>query len=611
MRLRVRRGSSLPVLVALTVAVLVGWSPRAQGEAQKPALPAKQVSPVPPEGGRTVALKAGADLQAALNSVRAGDTLVLDAGATWTGNFVLPRRNDGGWVTIRSSASSDLPAGQRVSPASTGSMPKILTPNSSPAITGNDGTHGWRFIGLEIGVVRTWGNVVYSLMGFGWGSGPHGRRTPTDEVTSRIIVERCYIHGSPSQKVQKGIAANAADIRIADSWIDEIHNSGADSQAILMYDTPGPILIENNELQASSENIMSGGADSSRQDLLPSDIVIRRNHIIKPLRWKSDDPSFDGLKWVIKPLVELKAAQRVLIEGNVLENSWLWPAFVADAFNQEHTAPWSIVQDVTFQHNEIKNSVSVFQAWAGNAPVKRIRVFNNNATGIRYRMYQPIGPSYALGTFFYLIGAEDVAIEHNTGQPLDRGTGSIEGRTSNRRLTIKNNVFGYGHGGFLVTGSWRNDDAAVAATAPEPTIMKNALVNMGDALGKPAIPYQQGRWNSAGWILTGTAEASGLDPDGTLKNGPLKRAATDGTDLGVDFAALTAARGASSQNVSRSPAAGGGTGSRIGGSSSFSVGSSTTPPRSSATSNGTVNGAPRRSDTSNGTLNSAVPTSSR
>jgi hypothetical protein len=239
----------------------------------------------------------------------------------------------------------------------------------------------------------------------------------------------------------------------------------------------------------------------------------------------------------------LKSAQRVLIEGNTLENSWLWPAFVTDAFDQDHTAPWSIVQDVTFQHNEIKNSAAVYQAWAGNAPVKRVKIFNNNATGIRYKIYDKAGSSYATGTFFYLINAEDVWIEHNTAQPLDRGTGQLEFKTSNPRLTIKNNVFGYGHGGFLVTGFWTNEDAAILASAPDAVIEKNAFINLGDAVASaPAIPYHPSRWNKVGWILPGTAAASGLNPDGTLKGGgPLKGAATDGTDLGVDFAALGAA----------------------------------------------------------------------
>ena len=515
-----------------------------------PALPAKTVSPLPAEtsSGRVVQIRAGSDLQPALNSARANDTLVLEAGATWTGNFVLPRRADSGWVTLRSSADGGAlpPAGQRVSPDNASAMPKLVTPNSNPTLTAQDRSHGWRLVGLELTVVPTWSNVVYQLVLIGWGSGPWGRRTPTDVVSSRFIIERCYIHGSPPQKVQKGILANGSDIRIADSWIDEIHNSGFDSQAILSYDGAGPYLIENNELQASSENIMFGGSDPSGPEHLPSDIVIRRNHIIKPLRWKADDPSYDGRAWVIKPLIELKIAQRVLIEGNTLENSWLWPAFVADAGGSPGLS-WIAVQDVTFQHNIVKNSASVFQAWAANAPVRRVKIFNNNATGIRYRIVSRPGSSYATGTFFYLIKAEDIWIEQNTGQPLDRGTGLLEGGTSNPRLTVRNNVFGYGHAGFLVAGSWANDDAAIAAAAPGATIARNALLNLGDAIGTPAIPYHQSRWNNAAWVLTGTATASGLNPDGTLRPGPLKGAGTDGNDLGVDFDLLNAALGSRSQ----------------------------------------------------------------
>ena len=252
----------------LALVVLALASPGSVGAAAAPpAPPAKAVSPLPPDtlGGRTIMVGQGEDLQGKINSAKAGDTLVLEAGATWIGNFSLPARSDSGWIAIRGSQEAKLPkGGQRVSPADASSMPKILTPNSTNAIGAADGTQGWRLVGLEIGVVPAWPNVVYQLMVFGSGTGDWNRRRPTDVVTSRIIIERCYIHGSPSQKVRRGILANAADMRIADSWIDEIHDSGFDSQAILGYDGTGPLLIENNELQASSENIMFGGSDSSR-----------------------------------------------------------------------------------------------------------------------------------------------------------------------------------------------------------------------------------------------------------------------------------------------------------------------------------------------------------
>jgi hypothetical protein len=69
-----------------------------------------------------------------------------------------------------------------------------------------------------------------------------GARVPPDAGSRQTL----WHHASAISTVR-------ADVRIVDSWIDEIHDSGADSQAILGYDGPGPYLIENNELQASLE----------------------------------------------------------------------------------------------------------------------------------------------------------------------------------------------------------------------------------------------------------------------------------------------------------------------------------------------------------------------
>jgi hypothetical protein len=490
-------------------------------------------------------VKAGEDLQAKINAAKPGDVLVLEAGATWVGNFSLPARSDNGWITITTGDRAGLPpSGERVSPAQSVKMPKILTPNSNAAISATDATHGWRLIGLEIAVVPAWQNVVYQLVVLGWGSPPWGKRGPNDRVASRFIVERCYIHGSPTQKVRRGLLANGADIRIADSWIDEIHDSGFDSQAILAYDGSGPYLIENNELQASSENIMLGGADSSRPDLIPSDVTIRRNHIIKPWRWRPGSPTHDGSQWVIKALIELKSAQRVLIEGNTLENSWGWPAFVCDAFDQDKSAPWSVVQDVTFRSNLIKEATTVFQAWSGSAPVRRVALLNNNGVGIS--VAYPSNP-YSTGKQLRLVGGapiEDVWIEHNTTQPTDNGPFTLDlSKGTFQRFTYRNNIVGYGAAGPVVEGYWTGEDWALDAVAPGRDFKDNALVSLGSAQNATVRAQNSSSvWRQPQWISVPDAKAAGLNPDGTLaSNSPLRKRATDGTDLGVDFAALSAA----------------------------------------------------------------------
>ena len=95
---------------------------------------------------------------------------------------------------------------------------------------------------------------------------------------------------------------------------------------------------------------------------LPPDIEVRRNHFFKPLSWKRDHPSYAGIEWTVKNLLEFKNAQRVLIDGNVFENDWVAAqngvAVLFTPRNQDGGAPWSVVQDVTFTHNIVRHSTS-------------------------------------------------------------------------------------------------------------------------------------------------------------------------------------------------------------------------------------------------------------
>ena len=97
---------------------------------------------------------------------------------------------------------------------------------------------------------------------------------------------------------------------------------GADSQALAGWNGPGPFKIVNNYLEGAGENLMFGGSDPSIVNLVPSDIEIRHNHFSKPLSWRVEDPSYAGTPWMVKNLLELKNARRVLIEGNLFEHSW-------------------------------------------------------------------------------------------------------------------------------------------------------------------------------------------------------------------------------------------------------------------------------------------------
>src|SRR4029077_16976688 len=153
------------------------------GPAQLPQVYIQSALSDTPAPGSTISVSAGGDFQAALNSASCGDTISLQAGATFTGNFTLPAKgcDDAHWIIIRPSASdSSLPAeGTRITPCYAGvsSLPgrpafncrvtnnvlaKVQSmPNSGPLVLANGVSH-YRFIGLEL--TRTPGSgVVYNV----------------------------------------------------------------------------------------------------------------------------------------------------------------------------------------------------------------------------------------------------------------------------------------------------------------------------------------------------------------------------------------------------------------------------------------------------------------
>src|SRR5256885_589799 len=59
-----------------------------------------------------------AELTSDLSLAQLGDTIVLNAGTTYTGNFVMKNKTSGtGWITLISSNIAAMPDGVRVGPA--------------------------------------------------------------------------------------------------------------------------------------------------------------------------------------------------------------------------------------------------------------------------------------------------------------------------------------------------------------------------------------------------------------------------------------------------------------------------------------------------------------
>jgi hypothetical protein len=403
-----------------------------------------------PPTGRTIAVAGGGDFQDALNQAQPGDVITLQAGATFTGNFTLPNKSGSAWIVIRSSTTdSNLPPpGTRISPSYSDVLPKIVSPNSEPAIRAASGAHHFRFIGLEIG--HKAGSMIYAIVDF------DGGQTSLSQVPHDLIVDRCYIHGNPSDASRRGVALNSASTAVIDSYISECHESGADSQAIAGWNGPGPFKIVNNYLEGAGENFILGGADSPIQNMVPSDVEFRHNHVAKPLKWKMGHPSYAGTRWSVKNLFELKNAQRVLIESNVFEYNWAESqngfAILFTPRNQSGKSPWSVAQDVTFANNALRHSGGGFNI-AGpdneagvSQPSRRILIRNNLIEDIDGKAWGGDGKLFQI-----INGAEYVTIDHNTGFATGNIITAEAPRGLNVGLVFTNNIVAHNAYGVIGT----------------------------------------------------------------------------------------------------------------------------------------------------------------
>ena len=536
-------------LIVLSTLVLTAAVPLAAPAQNLPARPAVLLDTAyaAPVGGTIITVNAGDDLQAALDGAQPGDIVELAAGASFTGNFILPSKPGTGWIYIRSSAVASLPApGTRVSPTDAGLMPRIISPNTMPALLGDFGAHHYRLVGIEItATLTTLDSTVQNLVLFGFRA-DGTPATSIDQLPHDIVFDRCYVHGTTTGDILRGIALNAASSAVVDSYLAEFHHDGADSQAIAVWNGAGPLAIRNNYLQAAAENLLFGGASPTIANLVASDIEVRHNHFFKPLTWKPDDPSYAGILWVVKNLLELKNVQRIVVDGNLFEN--VWPAAQAGfalqftVRNDDGTAPWSIVQDVTFTHNVVRHvgggvNISGFDDNAPSLQAQRLLVQDN--------VFEDVGTVAADARLFQILDdAADVTIDHNTTFHVGP-TISADAAPAATGFTFTNNIAPESEG---VVGSGTAVGLDTLTTF-FPGFAYRRNVQPG---GDPAI-YPPDNFFPPTLGDVGFVDLAGGDY--TLSSlSAFKNAGTDGKDIGADIAAVTAATAGAEDGGSSTPA---------------------------------------------------------
>lgn len=499
-----------------------GSGGQASNKASRPNLPTSFVdigwkAPT----GSTISVSAGGNLQQALNNAKPGDEIVLAAGATFTGNYTLPTKSGNGWILVRTSGS--VPGqGTRLTRSNKGGVARIVTDNQLPALQTKPGTRGWRFVGIEFTVASSV-SALTAIVSLGDG----GPQKSLSDVPSNLVFDRVWVHGHSSVNVRRCIALNSASTAVINSTIDECHDRGFDAQAIWGWNGPGPFHVENNYLEGSGENFGFGGAPPSIPNLVPSDIVLRRNHIAKPASWKNAG-------WLVKNLIEFKNARRVLIEENLIEGNWAngqqgYALMITARSEGGACRAWCVVEDVTFRWNHVRRTGSGLNL-SGRADPDLVRpstrfLFEHNLWDeINSGVYSGQGRIWMLQS----TGLADVTFSHNTAFGTDM-TVLFCDRIS--RVEIEDNILSSSPG----YGLWSCIGQATGIVATNHHVqdwsyLRNITINV------PSGPQPPGNFYTT---LTAVRFVNPSAKDWALSSSsPFKGVGERGTDPGVDMATL-------------------------------------------------------------------------
>ena len=392
-----------------------------------------------------------------------------------------------------------------------------------------------------------------------------------------IIFDRVWMHGTARDETTRGVELGASTyVAIVDSFFTDFHcisGSGActDAQAISggVGNTPmGPYQIVDNFLEGAAETILFGGAAT----VSPADIEIRRNHMFKPLTWMKGQPGYvggaDGNPFIVKNLLELKNAQRVLVDGNILENSWggfsqVGFAILLTPKNQARGKTANVCPDCQVTDVTIRNLV-IRHVAAGMQIANALAGHGKPLAGERYSIHDVIiddidGAKYNGPSEFAQVSVdagvanlENVTIDHVTAFPSS--TLFIIGDQPATTPKMKNFVFTNSivNAGRYPVWSMGSGGLANCAAHDSPLTTFNACFSLytfaSNVIIAPPSAASAEKWPSGNFFPTGAAAVQfanfneGNGGDYHLQaSSPYKHLGTDGKDLGADVDAVMSA----------------------------------------------------------------------
>ncbi|HMF59424.1 MAG TPA: hypothetical protein VK595_03590, partial [Vicinamibacterales bacterium] len=165
-------------------------------------------------------------LQSAIDAAVAGDTILLRAGETFVGPFILRAKPASSlWITIRSDAADSVlpaagvrlvPSGKSGANTSRSLLPRLIGQGgalkTTPVIRTATGAHHYILKFLEVDGVANLGFETLISLG-----------TDTTATTaSDIVIDRVYAHGDAYNGIKRGISLNSVRCDVLNSYVSDV-----------------------------------------------------------------------------------------------------------------------------------------------------------------------------------------------------------------------------------------------------------------------------------------------------------------------------------------------------------------------------------------------------
>lgn len=320
-----------------------------------------------PTGGKQWNPLNSTDLNTALQQSNPGDVIILQAGTQYTlpvtgGNnpftyFLLPKKvnPNNKWIYIISSNIGSLPPqGTRVAPSDAVNMPQINNTTGNLAIVVDAGANHWWIAGVEI-FSNPSGGGAHPIGGAAFGTNAPNPQTATLTMPDFITLDRVYVHAA--QDMNHSITLNANHMAVLDSYIGPGRVYQTQGNAGANYFSAGPIKVINNFFSAFGEDFIFGGSGGFSNTWVNQDVYVHNNTFWKDPAWRVVGYTIpNNAPYEIVDNFEIKICSRCLIDGNLMQNSWLSAQAGGSVVFNTGTGvngPDAVIDDITFSNNII------------------------------------------------------------------------------------------------------------------------------------------------------------------------------------------------------------------------------------------------------------------